>query len=382
MTTRFSRHRRTLAVSAGVAVALVLSACSSSTSGSNSSSSSASSSESSASSSAAPAGSSAPASSGSSASVASSAPSSAASGSASSGSSSSVASSASSGSSAAAVSVPGGLTGTTNYQVTPDPALAGAIPSSITSDGTLEIATDPSSAPYTYVQDGTQNLRGVDIDLGNAVAAKLGLKANWSSIKFTGILAAIQAKRYDFAMSAMGDTPTREKVVDFVDYSTDSNAVVVPKGNPKGVKDITSLCGLKVSDLEGSVFAGLIDAQNAKCSSKMQVSTFQDINQALLQVETGRADATVYQTGIAGYIIKTSPDASKLQVITGTVYGEGYNAIPFNKDNTALRDAVQKAITELMTDGTYAKIYAEWGLSANTIDKITVNDGLRFNQPS
>ena len=372
------RRRTVLAASASLALALTLAACSSSSTDAGNSTPTTSPTSSPASSSTeSPAGSSA-------ASAAGSDVGSADAGSAGNSTDASAGSSAASEGSGTAetVSVAGGTDGSTTFAVTPNPSLAADLPSDITGDGTLELVTDPSAAPYEFIQDGTQDYRGADVDLGNAIAAKLGLKANWSSVKFPGILASIKAKRYDFAMTAMGDTPEREKVVDFVDYSTDSNAIVVPKGNPKNISDLNSLCGLNVADLEGSVFAGLIDEQNEKCTDKMKISTFQDVNQVLLQVQTGRADATMYQTGIAGYIIKTSPDAANLEVLTNTVYGEGYNAIPFNKDNTALRDAVQKATQELVDDGTYKKIYDTWGLSANMIDKITVNDGLKYNQPS
>ncbi|CAN5414464.1 ABC transporter substrate-binding protein [soil metagenome] len=287
----------------------------------------------------------------------------------------------SSDSSSSSTTVKAGTKGTDSLKVSADAALAKKA-AKVVPSGTLQVATDASTPPYEFYEDGTQNLRGADIDMANVIAAKLGLKIKINPIQFTGILPAIEAKRYDFAISAMGDTPAREEVVDFVDYSTDSNAIVVPQGNPKKIKDLDSLCGLKVSALEGSVFLGLLQEQDATCSDKMTISIFQDINSALLQVRTGRADATMYQTGVALYLIKTTADAKDLQVITGKVYGEGYNAMPFAKSNSALRDAVQKALVSLKADGTYDKVLKLWNLEPNAIDKITVNDGLKYNQPS
>jgi polar amino acid transport system substrate-binding protein len=260
-------------------------------------------------------------------------------------------------------------------------ALAAKLPAAL-KGGTLKIATDPSSPPYTYYQADGQTLIGSDIDLGNAVAAKLGLKAEWSAVKFPGIIAAIEAKRFDTALSGMGDTPAREQKLDFVDYSTDGNALVVLKSNPLGIKTITDLCGKHVAVLQGSVMQGLVEKQDAKCTDKIDIQVFQDINQALLQVRTKRADATMYQYGVAAYIIQTSPDAAGLEVLAFEQYGTGYNAIPFRKSDSELRDAVQAALTEMKADGSYEKILSAWGMQANGLDKITVNDGLRFNQPS
>ena len=248
--------------------------------------------------------------------------------------------------------------------------------------GTIKIATDPSAPPYTYYAKDGSTLIGSDIDVGNAIAAKLGLKVEWGAIKFPGIIASIEAKRFDTALTAMGDTPAREKQLDFVDYSTDGNAIVVAKGNKLGIKTIADLCGKRVAVLQGSVTQGLVEQQNAKCDKKIDIQVFQDNNQALLQVRTGRADATMYQYGVAAYIIKTSPDAKNLEVLTFETYGTGYNAMPFRKSNSGLRDAVQAALTDMQADGTYKAILSAWGLEAGGIDKITVNDGLRFNQPS
>ncbi|TPI19389.1 ABC transporter substrate-binding protein [Mesorhizobium sp. B4-1-1] len=260
--------------------------------------------------------------------------------------------------------------------------LAGKVPDAF-KDGTLKIATDPSSPPYTYYQADGQTLIGSDIDLGNAVAAKLGLKAEWSAVKFPGIIAAIEAKRFDTALTGMGDTPAREQKLDFVDYSTDGNAIVVLKGNPLAIKTIADLCGKHVAVLQGSVMQGLVEKQDGKCTDKkIDIQVFQDINQALLQVRTKRADATMYQYGVAAYVIQTSPDAAGLEVLAFEQYGTGYNAMPFRKSDSALRDAVQAALTEMKADGSYDKILTAWGMQANGLEKITVNDGLRFNQPS
>lgn len=265
--------------------------------------------------------------------------------------------------------------------VTASPKLAAKVPDAF-KGASLKIATDPSSPPYTYYQADGQTLVGSDIDFGNAIAAKLGLKAEWAAVKFPGIIAAIEAKRFDTALTGMGDTPAREQKLDFVDYSTDGNAIVVLKDNPLGIKKIGDLCGKHVAVLQGSVMQGLVEKQNGSCSDKIDIQVFQDVNQALLQVRTKRADATMYQYGVAAYVIQTSPDAAGLVVLAFEQYGTGYNAMPFRKSDAALRDAVQAALSEMKADGSYEKILTAWGMQANGLDKITVNDGLRFNQPS
>jgi polar amino acid transport system substrate-binding protein len=282
---------------------------------------------------------------------------------------------------ATTTSVKGGEDGSTVFKVESDPTLAKQA-AAVVSSGTLNIATAAGTPPYEYFQDGTQTLRGADIDLGNAIAAKLGLKTKYTSLDFAGIIPAVQAKRYDMSIAGMGDTPDREKVLDFVDYSTDSNSIVTTSGNPKGISGMESLCGLSVSAVEGSVPLGLLQAQDKKCSKKIDISIMKDNASALLQVENGRADATIYQTGVAGYLIKTDKAAANLAVVSNTEYGKGYNAIGFAKSSSTLRDLVKKALDDLQKDGTYKAIHSTWGLDNNVVDTITVNDGLKYNQPS
>lgn len=282
---------------------------------------------------------------------------------------------------AGVTNVAGGPDGSAVFEVALDEELAAAA-AELVPGGTLEIATKAAAPPYEFFEDGTDTLRGSDIDLGYAIAAKLGLEANFTSMEFAGILPAIEAGRYDLSIAGMGDTPTRQEIVDFVDYSTDSNSIVTTAGNPHEIEGIDTLCGLNVSSVEGSVYLGLLEEQNESCDEKMNITIFQDNANALLQVQTGRADATMYQTGVALYLIKTDEASAGLEVIDSEEYGKGYNAIAFNKDNSELRDLVQQALIALQEDGVYEDIHLEWGLTSNMIDEITVNDGLRFNQPS
>jgi len=278
--------------------------------------------------------------------------------------------------------VTGGSDGKQVWDVQSSPELFARLPAALRQRGTLNIATDPSSPPYESYGTDNRTLHGADIDLGDAIAAKLGLTARWTALQFPGIIAAIEAGRFDMAMASMGDTPARERQVDFVDYSTDGNALIVPRGNPKNIRTIADLCGKSIAVLQGSVMLGLVEKQNARCTQKIDIRIFSDLNQVLLQVLTGRADATMYQFGVAAYIIKTTPSAAGLDLLSFQQYGVGYNAIPFRKSDTALRNAVADALRALKADGIYARILAAWGMGPNGLEKITVNDGQRFNQPS
>jgi polar amino acid transport system substrate-binding protein len=260
-------------------------------------------------------------------------------------------------------------------------ALNALLPASIRSSGTLTIATDPEAPPYESYNANNTVLVGGDIDLATAIAEVLGLKPKFTAISFAGIIPAIESGRFNLGISAMGDTPAREAEVTFVDYSTDGNALIVKAGNPENIKSMADLCGKTVAVLQGSVMLGLVQAQNNSCTKKITASVFASQSSAYLAVAAGRADATITDAAVASNFIATQKNL-KLQVLTFHTYGEGYNAIPMQKANLALVLCVQQALMRLMMNGDYHTILSAWNMAAGGVKWPTVNDGLRFNQPT
>jgi polar amino acid transport system substrate-binding protein len=260
-------------------------------------------------------------------------------------------------------------------------ALHALLPAAIRSSGTLTIATDPETPPYESYAANNKTFVGADVDLASAIAAELGLKPSFTAISFPGIIPALESGRFDMAISAMGDTPAREAQVNFVDYSTDGNALIVQAGNPDHIKAMADLCGKTVAVLQGSVMLGLVQTQDQKCSNKITVSVFSNQSAAYLAVQAGRAAATITDYAVAAYFIAKSANPH-LQVLTFHTYGEGYNAVPVPKSDVALLLCVQQALMRLMMNGDYRKILSAWSIEAGAIQWPTINDGLRFNQPT
>ncbi|MGW2996706.1 transporter substrate-binding domain-containing protein, partial [Streptomyces sp. NPDC001193] len=133
--------------------------------------------------------------------------------------------------------------------VTKDTALHDALPDAIKKSGTVRVATDVPYAPFEmFVAEGEPELTGLDYDLGQALGAKLGVKFDFAPQKFDGIVPAIQAGKFDAAMSAMTDNKERQAVVDFVDYSVSGSGIMVAKGNPE---KITNMCQSLVTPIPG-----------------------------------------------------------------------------------------------------------------------------------
>ncbi len=83
----------------------------------------------------------------------------------------------------------------------PTASLSAGVPE--LSDGTLQVGSDIAYAPIEFYEEGTQNATGLDVDMANALAKELGVKAEFQNTGFDGIISALEAQRFDVIMSAM-----------------------------------------------------------------------------------------------------------------------------------------------------------------------------------
>lgn len=358
-----SRLTRVSTLVAAVAVASMVAACGASTTNPEAAGSSSSSSSQQSSSSQAPPSSS------SSESSASSAPSAASSGASSAGASSAP-------SSAGTAEQPQPL----DLNLPKDDAIAALLPKSVADKGSLTIATDASYAPNEFLLNGKGSPIGMDVDLGNAIAQVLGLKTTWVNTGFDGILAGLNAGRYDLSLSSFTDTKKREEQVNFVNYLEAGVSIVVAKGNPENINSLADLCGKKVGAENGTTEQDMLtkadvdDSVVKICSDAgkpaVQASgypTQTDVNVALA---SDRLDAYLADTPVAEYAVKVTGD--KFEKV-GKDVGVAPYGIAIPKNPAELTTAVQKALQKLMDDGDYTKILDNWGLTDEGIKTATIN---------
>lgn len=260
-------------------------------------------------------------------------------------------------------------------------ALHDLLPAEMQKSGVLKVATSASSPPYTMYAEDNKTITGGDIDLAIAIGQVLGLKVEFTALAFPGIIPAILAGRFDMSIASMGDTPAREKQLNFVNYSVEGNAIVVKEGNPKNIQTIEDLCGRSVAVLRGSVMQGLVEQQNQKCGKKIDIQVYPNQNEADLAVRSGRADATIAQAGTSNYYAKHNKDTG-VTVLLNTLYGAGYNAIGVSKNSPALLLCIEQAMQRLMASGAYEQILIKWGLEGGKIITPWVNDGAKYAQPT
>ncbi|MGI8417206.1 MAG: ABC transporter substrate-binding protein [Nakamurella sp.] len=254
------------------------------------------------------------------------------------------------------------------------------MPSKLKAAGKIVIATDATYPPNEFLPEGAGSPVGMDIDLGNAIGQLLGLKVDWQKAGFDGILAGINAGRYDMSLSSFTDTKDREKQVNFVTYFRAGVSTMVPKGNPEKINTYADLCGKSVGaengtteldmltkpDVDLSIVKSCKDA--GKQPPKAQGYPKQtDVNSAL---DAGRIEAYLADTPVVDYAVKVTGD--KFEKV-GKDQGIAPYGIAIPKNPAELTPLVQQAVQKLMDDGDYAKILSNWGVQAGAITKSEVN---------
>ncbi|WP_035839554.1 ABC transporter substrate-binding protein [Kitasatospora azatica] len=233
--------------------------------------------------------------------------------------------------------------------------------------GQITYCSDISAPPLTYY-DTAQKPVGAEIELGNALAAELGVRAIWANTGFSGIIPALQAKQCDAIISQLYIKPEREKVVDFVPYMYASNTLVVAEKNAAAVKGADDLCGKKAAGQTGTTVVQYLTDASDKCKAagkaEIDIRQFTKDTDALQQLRLGLVDAYGTTLETAAYVQKQQPGTFGLA-------GEPFNRIKVGaatrKDDTSLHDALAQALAAVRKSGAYDTILKKWNLTGDDI---------------
>ena len=250
---------------------------------------------------------------------------------------------------------------------------ASLLPASVKKAGVLTVGTDTTYAPNEYL-DANGKAIGWEIDLFNAVAADLGVKANFVSANFDTIIPAVKGGKYDVGLSSFTDTKVREAQVDFANYYVAGTQWASLAG--KKAVDPNNACGLTVSAQTGSTEVDDLTAKSAACvkAGKKPITTlsFDDQNQATNAVQLGRAQALSADSPVTEDAVHRS--AGKLQ-LDGAIYGSAPYGVATAKGSTLVK-AIAAALTDLYKNGTYGKILAKWGVTPGAVKSFTVDGAI------
>ena len=222
--------------------------------------------------------------------------------------------------------------------------------------GKLIMATNAAFPPYEYIEGN--EIVGIDAEIAGAIAKKLGLELQIDDMEFDSIVESVKGGKADIGLAGMTVTPERQEVINFTtSYATGVQAVIVAEGSSiTSVDDLFAEGAMHAIGVQRNTTGDLYctwDLEDAGLATIDRYSKGADAVQALL---TGKVDCVVIDNEPAKAFVAANEGLKILE----TAYAVEEYAAAMNKDNTELYEAVNKALEELIADGTVAGIIAKY----------------------
>lgn len=215
--------------------------------------------------------------------------------------------------------------------------------------GVLTMATNAYFPPYEFYEG--DKVVGIDAEIAQAVADKLGLTLKIEDMEFDSIITAVSAGKADMGLAGMTVTEERKQNVNFSDtYATGVQVVIVPEGSD--IATVDDLAGKKI----GVQLSTTGDIYCSDDFGEENVEKYNKGNDAVMALVSGKIDAVVIDNEPAKSYVAANDG---LKILDTEYVTEDY-AAALNKENTALLDAINGALAELKADGTLDSIISKY----------------------
>lgn len=239
----------------------------------------------------------------------------------------------------------------------------GANADNLLTAGTFKVGMEVTYPPFESYENG--KVVGFDPELSALLAEQMGAQAEFSDNKFTSLILGLSSNKFDAVISGMYITDERIKVADAIPYARTGASILALKGSDVQPQTEHDLCGVKVGLQQGTTWVkALHDLSDSYCVANGKQAIFvqefpsaPEASQALLsrnvqaQIEiAGAAQIIVEKT--RGRIEVTSPDLVYPQTL----------GIYVNKNNTALKMALENALATITANGSYPELLKKYSL--------------------
>ncbi|NBI28399.1 amino acid ABC transporter substrate-binding protein [Chengkuizengella marina] len=221
----------------------------------------------------------------------------------------------------------------------------------IQESGVLKVGTEGTYPPFTFHDDSGQ-LTGFDVEIAREIADRLGVEAEFLETQWDGIMAGLDAKRFDIIANQVGIRADRQEKYDFsIPYIT-SSAVIVTKADNDAVNSVEDIKGLTSAQSLTSNYESIALEYGAV------IEPVEGFTQAISLIQSNRVDITLNdRLTVLDYINQKGEENIK---VIPTVEEKSPSGILIRKGNETLVEAINKAIEEMMEDGTYLEISMKW----------------------
>lgn len=217
-------------------------------------------------------------------------------------------------------------------------------------EGTLVVGTEGTYPPFTF-HDETGELTGFDVEIAREVASRLGVEAEFLETQWDAMFAGLDAERFDMVANQVGINEERQESYEFSDpYITSTAVLVVPKGS-----DIRTF-----EDLTGRLSAQSLTSNYAETAKSFgaEIEGVEGFSQAIELLNSGRVDATVNDNLTVLDFKKQRPDVD-IEIVD-KAEDAAQSGLLFRQGSGAIVEEVNKALAEMIEDGTYEEISNKW----------------------
>ena len=229
---------------------------------------------------------------------------------------------------------------------------------------TMRVAQSGEGAPFTFRDpEDFDKLIGLDADLVRATFACIGVKFEFKTGAWSGLLPATIAGQADVMWNNLYYTPARAKQVDFVTHLIAATTGMVRKGNPRNIHSLDDVCGARAAAGLGTVEEASFRQVSEKCVAAgkppVEITTYPDRPSGVRMLQNERIDVMMSDAGALGYIIAASPNEFErgYSILTNFKVGPG-----IRKDLPELRQAIFDALTILQHDGTQKELMLKYNM--------------------
>lgn len=239
-------------------------------------------------------------------------------------------------------------------------------PQRIKDAGKIVYCTELAFPPWEMLDPLTQKPTGFDIDLGAAVAERMGVASEHKNISFDGLIPALQAGQCDAIISGLYDKPERREIVDFVHYAYTGNSIFVRANSDiKELSSFDELSGKKVSVGVGTGPEADLKAANERLRAAgkptIQIVSMPSTADAIQQLVAGLVDAYAGSTDQGGYFDKQQPGQIRIASPQVSALPVGIATLHRDKD---LHEAFKAAVADIRKSGEYEVLLQKWGLES------------------
>ena len=219
----------------------------------------------------------------------------------------------------------------------------------IQNSGKLVIAMEGNWAPWTYENEDGE-LVGFEVEVSRAVAEKLGVTPEYVTGEWDGLLAGVQAGRYDVMANGVGYTEERAQAYYYSDFYAFNRTALVVRGDNEEIKSLEDLDGKTTCNSANSTYQLLAEKYGAT------VKDVESLAGTIDELMAGRVDATLNAEVSINDYMREQPDAD-IKIVDYDPDVEQVGMImPYGASSDSLRDAINQALEELRADGTLTEI--------------------------